>query len=41
MARVDLAALSDGLLADACAAAPDLARTACFFFIADPLYFLI
>jgi hypothetical protein len=40
MLRVDLAALTDGLLAEACGAARVLARTACFFFIADPLYFL-
>jgi hypothetical protein len=41
MARVDLAALTDGLLTDALGAARGLARTACFFFISDPLYFLI
>jgi hypothetical protein len=41
MARVDLAALTDGLLAEVRGAVRDLARTACFFFIADPLYFLV
>jgi hypothetical protein len=40
MVCVDLAALTDGFLRDA-RGARDLARTAFFFFIADPLYFRI
>jgi hypothetical protein len=41
MARVDLAALTDGLLTAAFGEARELVRTAFFFFITDPLYFRI
>jgi hypothetical protein len=41
MVRVDLAALTDGLLTAGFWWAREMARTAFFFFITDPLYFRI